>query len=457
MAANLIEVLEKTAKTIDKGQADEYEIFGISSTETEIEVFNGNIESLSFSDSSGIGVRVIKGGAAGYAFTSFLDDNQIRECIDKAVSNAQATGSEEQNRLPRHDEYLYQQKVMDTALIHSQDFKNYSTEDKAEAAKELEAITLEKDNRITGISESSYGDSDMTVALVNSNGFRDSYRKNSCHMFVNAISKQGEDTSTGYYFGFGRHLGQIDLENIAENAAKRSVSVLGAKKIRSKKMDILLDPFVGAQFLGVVAGALTADSIQKGKSIFAGMLGKKLFSVDLDIFDDGVMPDGLASGPFDGEGVYKGKTPVFKEGVLHTYLYDTYTARKDDALSTGNAVRFSYRSSPSVGINNFYISPGKRDLGSLLSEIDQGLFVMDIIGLHSGANAITGHISVGAKGICIENGQLTYPAKEITIATDFLSFMKSITGLGDVLRFFPSNGFIGSPALLVRDIMVSGT
>ncbi|MGM0364910.1 MAG: TldD/PmbA family protein [Actinomycetota bacterium] len=456
MADSLEKVIKKTAGKISRSQADEYEIFGISSTETEIEVYEGEIESLSLSDSRGIGIRVIKEGAVGYAFTSSLGERDISECIDKAVTNAKVTSREDLNLLPKPEDYLYKDKPIEGNHLYDEQFSRYSVEDKGDAAKELESITLGKDKRITGVNNLSYHDMDVGINLFNSIGFNDGYRKSSCFMYVNAISKEKEDTSTGDYFGFGRHLGEINPEEIAENAARRSVSLLGAKKIKSKKVDILLDPMVGAQFMGVVADALTADAVQKGKSLFKGMRGEKLISTDLDIFDDGIMPGGLATAPFDGEGVYKGKTAVFKNGILDTFLYNTYTARKDGTKSTGNASRFSYRSVPSVGINNFYISPGKKSFRELVSSIDEGFFVIDIIGLHSGANSITGDISVGAKGIWIENGDLSFPVKEVTIATDFSSFLNNITDVGDSLRFIPSGGFIGSPALLVREVMVSG-
>ncbi len=457
MAEKLMQILKKTASKISADQADAYEIFGLSSTETDIEAYDAHIESLSFSDSSGMGIRIIKNGAVGYAFTSFLGEEKIMECIQKAAVNARATTGEDLNLLPGQKDYLYKHRALGPHALYDEKFHHYSTEHKTDAAKKLEEITIKKDKRITGVSSASYHDSDVKAAIINSAGFRDHYRKSACYMVVNAIAKQKEDTSTGYYFGFGKHMGQICLEDIAAHAAKRSVALLGAQKIQSKKVDILLDPLVGSQFLGVIADALTADSVQKGKSLFADRVGEKLFSIDLDIYDDGTMAQGLASAPFDGEGVYKGKTAVFAKGILKTYLYNTYTARKDGTQSTGNASRFSYRSVPSVGVSNFYMSGGKDSFQTLLSGMHEGFYVMDIIGLHSGANAVTGDISVGAKGLWVKNGDFTHAVKEVTIATNFLDFMKSISKTGDTLTFIPSQGFIGSPALLVKDMMVSGT
>ena len=234
------------------------------------------------------------------------------------------------------------------------------------------------------------------------------------------------------------------------------MSILGGKKVKSRKVDIILDPLVSAQFLSVIANGLAADSVQKGKSLFKGRIGDKIFNINIDIIDDGTMPDGLASKPFDGEGVPRGKTVVIKGGVLNTFLYNIYTARKDRTQSTGNAVRASYESSPGVGLSNFYIQPSDNTFEELTGCVDKGFYAIDIIGLHSGANPISGEISVGAKGLWIDKGSLQFPVKEVTIATDILSLCKSIEKVGNDLKFLPSGGYIGSPSILVRDIMVGG-
>ena len=196
--------------------------------------------------------------------------------------------------------------------------------------------------------------------------------------------------------------------------------------------------------------------MQKGKSLFRDKIGEKIFSIDIDIFDDGTIPSGLSSRPFDGEGVFKGKTEVFEKGSLKTFLHNIYTARKDKVLSTGNASRASYRSTPGVGLSNFYICPSKTPFEHLLSGVNRGFYVLDIIGLHSGTNPISGQMSVGAKGLLIENGNLSYPVKEVTIATDILTFCRNISKVADDLKFMPAGGYFGSPSILVKDITVSG-
>lgn len=452
----LLDICKNTALKIGKNKVDQFEIYTASTLSNEIEIFNSEIETLSFSDSIGLGVRIFKDKAIGYAYTAVLEENSIDDCVRKAILNSEMTKSEENNYLPEPEDSMYKKKYIDNSALYDPDFNNYNTRQKVDLAKKLEALTKSKDSRIASINSVMYSDGISETAILNSSGFFDSFISSMCFIYASAIARENDDTSTGDFFGSGRNPGKLDLEEVAMQTAKRSTAILGGKKIKSQKVDIILDPLVSAQFLGVIAAGLTADSVQKGKSLFREMIGEKIFSVDIDILDDGTLPDGLSSRPFDGEGVFKGKTEVFRKGVLKTFLHNTYTARKDKALSTGNAARASYRSTPGVGLSNFYICPSKTPFKELISGISRGLYVLDIIGLHSGTNPISGQMSVGAKGLWIEDGSLSYPVKEVTIATDILTFCKSISKVSDDLRFIPAGGYFGSPSILVKDITVSG-
>ena len=452
----LIDVCKKAAVRIPKGSVDQWEVFAARGIENDIEVFNGKIETLSFSDSTGIGIRIFKDHSIGYAYTAVLDENAIEDAIGKAIANSAITKKDPLNYLPTEKDYKYKIDKSNSSQLFDDNFLKYTIDQKISMIIELESLTKRADKRITGISDAMYNDGISEVCILNSNGFSGSYNSTIAMVYINAISRDGEDISTGDYFGIARDPAKIDLEEIAVNAARRSVSILGGKKIKSGKMDIILDPMVAAQFMGVIASVLNADSVQKGKSLFKDKIGKKIFKIDIDIFDDGTLPKGLASKPFDGEGVIKGKTALFEGGVLKTFLYDTYTARKDKTLSTGNASRSSYRSTPSVGVSNFYISPGEHDRLDMIKLIDKGFYIMDIIGLGSGTNPISGQISVGAKGLMIEKGSLTHPIKEVTIATDILSFLSGFKMLGNDLKFVPSGGYMGSPSVMIENIAISG-
>ena len=453
---SLAQFCKDASSRIKKLEVDEFEIYAASSTHNELELFNSQIDNLSFAETQGLGIRIFKDKRVGYSYTSILDEYNIEKCIDRAFSNSKITFQEEFNYLPLESELKSSKGIIDKKILFSEDFFNFDIKQKIQLAKKLEILAKKKDKRVTGINNLIYDDSLDEVMILNSTGFFDSYRTTSAFIYLSVISKEKDDTSTGDFFGYDRSPGEFNLEEIAANAVNRSVSILGGKKIKSQVVDIVLDPFIAAQFLGIIAGIVTADTVQKGKSLLKDRIGDKIFKGDFDIIDDGTLSYGLASKPFDGEGVPKGKTVIFENGILKTYLYNTYTARKDKKFSTGNAVRASYKSTPEVGVSNFYLKPSKTSLEKIIKSVDKGFYIIDIIGLHSGINPISGQISVGAKGLWIDKGSFSKPVKEVTIATDLLSFCKSIDKIGDDLRFMPSGGYIGSPSILVKDIAISG-
>ena len=453
---SLAQFCKDASLRIKKLEVDEFEIYGASSTHNELELFNGQIDNLTFAETKGLGIRIFKDKRVGYSYTSILDEYNIDKCIDRAFSNSKITFQEEFNYLPLESEFKNSKDIIDKKILFSEDFFNFDIKQKIQLAGELEILAKKKDKRVTGINNLIYDDSLDEVMILNSTGFFDSYRTTSAFIYLSVISKEKDDTSTGGFFGYDRSPQEFNLEEIAANAVNRSVSILGGKKIKSQVVDIVLDPFIAAQFLGIIASIVTADTVQKGKSLLKDRIGDKIFKGDFDIIDDGTLSYGLASKPFDGEGVPKGKTVIFENGILKTYLYNTYTARKDKKFSTGNAVRASYKSTPEVGVSNFYLKPSKTSLEKIIKSVDKGFYIIDIIGLHSGINPISGQISVGAKGLWIDKGSFSKPVKEVTIATDLLSFCKSIDKIGDDLRFMPSGGYIGSPSMLVKDIAISG-
>src|SRR4030042_1390050 len=442
---SLVNFCKDASLKIKKLEVDEFEIYGASSTNNELELFNGQIDNLTFAETKGLGIRIFKDKRVGYSYTSILDEYNIDKCIDRAFSNSKITFQEEFNYLPLESEFKNSKGIIDKKILFSEDFFNFDIKQKIQLAKKLEILAKKKDKRVTGINNLIYDDSLDEVMILNSTGFFDSYRTTSAFIYLSVISKEKDDTSTGDFFGYSRSPGDFNLDEIAANAVNRSVWLLGGKKIKSQVVDIILDPFIAAQFLGIIASIVTADTVQKGKSLLKDRIGDKIFKGDFDVIDDGTLSYGLASKPFDGEGVPKGKTVIFENGILKTYLYNTYTARKDKKFSTGNAVRASYKSTPEVGVSNFYLKPSKISLEKIIKYVDNGFYVIDIIGLHSGTNPISGQISVGAKGLWIDKGSFSKPVKEVTIATDLLSFCKSIDKIGDDLRFMPSGGYIGSP------------
>ncbi len=255
----------------------------------------------------------------------------------------------------------------------------------------------------------------------------------------------------------GRGPAGLDPGAIGVEAAERAVSMIGASKPRSRSCPVLLDPTVAASFAGLIGGTLAADAVQRGRSPFAEKLGEEVASAALRLRDDGLDPAGLASSPFDGEGVARRRTPLIEDGRLLTFLHDTYTARRGGAESTGSAGRGGYRALPSVSASNLIVGEGTAGFEELLAEAGEGVFVTDVAGLHSGVNPVSGVFSVGASGREIGAGELAGPVREFTIASDLVSMLRAVSASGADSRWVPFGGSVRTPPLLVGEMTVSGT
>jgi PmbA protein len=231
--------------------------------------------------------------------------------------------------------------------------------------------------------------------------------------------------------------------------------MLGATKPGTSKVPVVLDPFAASNFLGVLAGALNAENVLKGRSLFASMVGEQVGAEPFTLVDDGRNLAGPAASPFDGEGVPSGRTELFTAGTLNGFLHDTYTAARagDGQRSTGNARRGGYKSAPGVGTSNFYVESGPVSFDELLRRADGGVLIQDVSGVHSGANPISGEFSVGATGLRISAGALGEPLREMTIASTLPEMLRGVAAVGDDLRFFSS---VGTPSILIAEMTLAG-
>ena len=230
------------------------------------------------------------------------------------------------------------------------------------------------------------------------------------------------------------------------------MSITGRKIYQEPKIPLVLDPTVSGQLLEVVVSALSSEAVQKGKSLFVNKINQLVGAKSLNITDNGQLKDGIESAPFDAEGVATQETKLISDGKLNTYLFNSYTANKGETKSTGNAARGSYKTPPGISTTNLYIEPGKTSASSIIKSLKKGLYVAQVMGLHT-ANPITGDFSVGAAGIMIENGQKTHAVRGITIAGNLIDMLKSIEAVGSDLRFVVN---VGAPTLLIHDMTVSG-
>jgi PmbA protein len=330
------------------------------------------------------------------------------------------------------------------------------TDRKVALALDVERRAVSSDPRVTKVDLAEAGDGVSRVAIASTTGMTAEYARTDAWAICVTLAVEGDETQTGFSYRIARELDELGWEQVVDEAVERAVRMLGAVKPTTAKVPIVLDQFAGMTFLGVLSGALSAEAVLKGRSLFAGKAGEKLGSDLFTLVDDGRVLDGPGACPFDDEGVPSRRTELFSGGVLNGFLHNTYTATRmgDGVRSTGNAQRGSYRGAPDVGTTNFYLEAGDTPVDELYRRAEGGVLIQDVSGAHSGANPISGQFSVGATGLRIlPGGELGEPLREMTIASTLNDMLAGVTGVGDDLRFFSS---VGVPSILIGEMTVAG-
>jgi PmbA protein len=422
------------------------EAYAEESRRTEASALRGEVEGLEFSESRGVGVRVIREARLGYAWAADPDADEVRDIVRRARENSALAAVDEHNVLAEPASWTPIPEMFREASAA------VPTEDKTRLALDLEARAISRDPRVTKIDEAQVGDAVSRVAIASTTGVEAEYRRTDAWCLAVTLAVEGDETQTGFSYRIARGLDELDWEALADEAVERGARMLGASKPATVRAPVVLDPFAAMSFLGVLAGALSADAVQKGRSLFANLVGEQVGSELLTLVDDGTNVEGPGAAPFDDEGVPSGRTEVFTKGVLNGFLHNAYTAHKGETTSTGNGKR-GYRSPPDVGTSNFYLDAGETPRDELLSRAEGGVLIQDVSGVHSGANPISGEFSVGATGLRISGGALGEPLREMTIASTLPEMLKAITGVGDDLRFFSS---VGTPSVLIGEMTLAG-
>jgi len=395
-----------------------------------------------------LGLRVFFGKRSASASTSDFS----RESLDRLVSDtcalAKAVVEDDQSGLP--DKNLMAEDLPDLDLY---DPTRLETEAQIELARRAEAAALAADPRITNSEGAEFDSSSGRILLGNSHGFLGDYRSSTFSVSVSPIATAPDSDSMQQdsWYAVRHRFARLDSpESVGQEAARRAVRRLGAKKLSTRRAPVVFDQEMAASLLGNLCHAASGYALYKGASFLIGQLGKQLAPDFVTIYDDGRLPSGLGSRPFDGEGLPTRKTTVVERGVLTSYLLDTYSGRKLGLASTGNASR-GVGESPSVGATNFYLVPGTTGPSEIIRSVREGLFVTELIGF--GVNMVTGDYSRGAAGFWIEHGELAYPVEEITIAGNLKQMFADIEMVGSDLEF---RSRIASPTLKIREMMIAG-
>lgn len=440
-ALNLMHDLITSAR---KQDADAADVLFYESTSISASRRMGKPEGLERAESKGLGLRVIIGKRVATVSSSDTGKEALKEMLERGIAMA---------KLSPVDEYV---SLAPEELL-ARNIANLDLYDKSEPTPEFLqeqcAKTEDAALRVKGVTNSegagaSYGAS--TFALAASNGFSGSYKASSTSISVSVLAGEGLNMEEDHDFSSARFAADLaSAESIGENAAHLAIARLGARKIKTGIMPVVFDPRVAKSLVGAFAGAINGNAIARGTSFLKHHLGKQIFNDRITIIDDPHRKRGLASKPFDGEGVANRKTLLVENGIMKTWLLDMRSANRLGLATTGHASR-SLSSPPSPSTSNLYLDAGTLTPDTLTQDIKSGFYVTKIFGM--GVNLVTGDYSQGASGFFIENGRKAFAVNEVTIAGKLLDMFRELTPANDLVFKYGTN----APTLRIDGMTVAG-
>jgi PmbA protein len=435
-------------QALKKG-AQQVDVIIVNNTNTSITVRLGKIEELKQSNPKSLGIRVFKNKSKALTYTSDFRPESLQKLVNRTVEMASLTSHDEFNGLPEPE--LLGIAQADLSQFDAK-IDTIPTDRKIKLVTEMEKLGMDKDPLITNSDGSNWSDSKSHVVLANSEGFYGEEDYTSYNVSLSLVAEKDNVKQTDYWFSASRFYNRLDsVEQIAAKGVERTIRKIGSKKPKTQKVPVVFDPMVGQDFLNIIANVILGNAIYSKNSFLVDKLNQKIGVDQLTIIDDGLLKYGLGSRLFDDEGLPSRKNVVIENGVLKTYLCDCYAARKLKHPPTGSASR-GVSSNPTSGTSNFYLQNGTIPPAEIIASVKNGLYLTSVDWV--GVNYVTGDYSRGASGIWIENGKLTYPVQEFTIASNMLEMMKNISLIGNDLEFRFSTA---APTFKIDQMTISGT
>jgi PmbA protein len=436
---------EKLVKKCRDLGADAAEIFIESGKNLSIEVRNGDVETIEEAASHGAGFRVFVKGRMAFAHCNDLSQKSLDNAIDRAVQFATHTTPDEHNVLP--DDV----GTSDVGSLYDASLSAVPMQQKIELAKKVEELAM-RDGRITKSAGAGFGEGEGEVFLANSNGLNKNYRETACSFGVSVVAEKGDQKSSGGEYCSRRFY--ADLAPVADVAAKASedaYAMLDPRMVKTQKAAVIFDPDAARSVLGGIMSAVNGERVLQGASFLRDKVGQQIGSPLITILDDGTRPKGMASVPFDGEGVPTQKRAVVELGILKGFMYNTIVAKRAGVPSTGNASRGGYRSLPGIGAHSFYMAAGTTPPEEIIRNTKRGLLLKGVTGY--GINPVNGNFSGGASGFWIENGRIAFPVKGLTIAGTAHEMLNAIDMLGEDLDL---NRTFTAPTFRISEMLIGG-
>jgi len=413
----------------------------------------GQVETLKESGARGIGVRVFLGASEAYrtanTSTSDFSEAGLAHLVQGAVDLAKVTSEDPFAGLPEPGAMGQIGGELD---LYYEDVYGLPASQRIEYARRAEAAALSADPRLKKSDGGSFDAATGHKVMANSRGFAGEYRRSYCSLSAMPIAETEQGgMQRDYWFSSARTLARLDSpESIGAEAARRTLRRLNARRVATQRVPIVFAPEIARSLIGNIFEAANGDSIYRGASFWANQLGQQVASPNVTVIDDGTLPGLFGTAPFDGEGLPTRRTVIVENGVLKNYLLNTYTARKLNMQSTGNASR-GLAGTPGIGAGNLFLENGTITPQQLLADVKVGFYVTELMGF--GVNMVTGDYSRGAAGLWIENGELTFAVEEVTIAGNLKEMLNNITAIANDLVF---RGAVASPTLRIDGMTIAG-
>jgi PmbA protein len=409
----------------------------------------GQVETLKEAGSRSIGVRVFFGQRAASTYSSDFSPAGLDRMLKSALELARITSEDPYAGIPEAGKLGALSGDLD---IYHEDVYSLAGSERIDYARRAEKAALDTDPRIKNSEGGSFDAVTGRKVLANSHGFVGEYRRSYCSVAAVPIAQDDAGhMQRDYWYSVARSLAKLDpAEQVGKEAARRTLRRLGARKAKTAHVPVVLDPMVANSILEHIFEGVNGDSVYRGASFLAGKLGQQIAGTNITVIDDGTIVGGFGTSPFDGEGIPTRRTVVIENGVLKSYLLNTYTAKKLGLETTANASR-GLAGTPGIGPGNYFLQAGTTTPQQIIGDIKDGLYVTEFLGM--GVNLVTGDYSRGASGMWIVNGELAYPVEEITVAGNLKDIFKNISEIGSDLEF---RGSVASPTIRIDGLTVGG-
>lgn len=439
------DLLFKVAK--EKG-FEECEIYYTDRDSLNIVVYNGDVDKYNLNKTFGLSFRGKFNGKMGYSFTEVLDEESVNILVENAIEAAKSIESND-------EQFIFEgSSKYEEVVSYSKELENINPEELISLALAMESESRAYSDKVINIGGCSIGYGNYNYGIYNTKGLELTNKGNLLTAYVVPIIQENNEKFDGCGYVTATSVKEVNPKELAKYGVEEALSRIGGKSIPSNSYKTLINNEAMVSLLSAFSGIFSADAAQKGLSLLKDKEGSIIASDKITLVDNPLLDKGLASTPFDDEGVATFKKDIIAKGELVTLLHNLKTANKAGVETTGNGFKSSYGSPVSIAPTNLYIEKGEKELEELMEYVGDGLMVTEFSGLHSGANSITGDFSLAAKGFYIEGGKKSYPVEQITVAGNFFQLLKDVEAVGSDLKFPMSS--IGCPSIVIKELNIAG-